>query len=63
MLELLSEFHFFRKIPRRFNMHYLPNIVLFNEDKTLLAVVPHEQLITQSLQVVNPQKQFKDWLP
>jgi hypothetical protein len=42
-------------------MSYLTNVVFGNQDHTLLAVVPNEQLLNQSLHLVAPGKQFKEW--
>ena len=39
-------------------MNYLSNVVLCNKDQSLLAVVPNEQLLNQSLLLVAPKKQF-----
>lgn len=42
-------------------MNNLSNVVLSNKDQTILTVVPSEQLLNQSLHLVAPKKQFREW--
>jgi hypothetical protein len=63
MSEILSGFHIFREISRRCNVNNLSNVILSNQDHTLLAVVPNKQLLHQSVFLVAPQKQFCSWSP
>lgn len=42
-------------------MNNLSNVLLGNEDRSLLAIIPSEQLVNQSLHIVASQKQYKEW--
>lgn len=37
------------------------NILLRSDDRSLLTFIPSEQLAPQSLQIIKPEKQFKEW--
>lgn len=42
-------------------MKDLSNIIFGNQDRSLVAVIPNQQLLDQSLQLTAPNKRFNEW--